>query len=86
MAIEYIGDYIDKLSIINIKIWDATKKAHEAYVKKDHTRSHELFGMIEAMNIQRQEYIHEINAFFSKQKNHLHTKSYVKTPRSHTTK
>jgi len=86
MSVEFIGDYIDKLSIINIKIWDATKKAHESYAKKDHKRSHELFAMIEAMNLQRQEYIHEINAFFSEQKNQLRTKSYIKTPHSHTKK
>lgn len=76
MAIEFIGDYIDKLSIINIKIWDAVGKAHEVYAKKDQKRSHELFEMVETMNLQRNEYIQEINALFSKKKNLLHKKSY----------
>ena len=79
MAIEFIGDYIDKLSIINIKIWDATKKAHEAYAKQDQKQSHELMDMIEAMNMQRKEYIQAINAFFSKKKNMLHKKSFSTT-------
>lgn len=88
MATELIGDYIDKLSIINIKIWDATQKAHDAYTKNDQKRSHDLFEMIEAMNIQRKEYINEIDAFFSKKKNLLHQKSYVgsmarRKPRTH---
>lgn len=76
MAIELIGDYIDKLSIINIKIWDATKKAHDAYAKHDQKQSHELLDMIEAMNLQRKEYIQAINAFFSKKKNMLYKKSF----------
>jgi hypothetical protein len=78
MAMELIGDLIDKLSIINIKIWDATQKAHEAYAKNDQKLSHDLFEKIEEMNIQRKEYIDAINAFFSKKKNQLNQKSFKK--------
>lgn len=69
---EQIGDLIDKLSIINIKIWDATGKAHAT---KEIGKASELFRKIEIMNNQRKEYINAINAFFDKKQNALNNKT-----------
>lgn len=82
MSLDLIGDLIDKLSIINIKIWDATGKAHEVYKKKNHKKANELFSQIESMNMQRKEYISAINNFFSKKIDHLNKKSFEDTAHS----
>lgn len=82
MTLELIGDLIDKLSIINIKIWDATEKAHLLHEKDKQKEANELFHKIEMMNVQRKEYINEINSFFSNKKNHLYQKSFIKEKNS----
>jgi len=71
-----IGELIDKLSIVNIKIWDATTKAHEAYKNDKHTRANSLFKKVEAMNVQRRELIKEINIFFHENEDALNHKSF----------
>jgi hypothetical protein len=76
MTTELIGDLIDKLTIINVKIWDATKKANVTYKEGDQKRAHDLFNKVETMNIQRKEYINAINALFSKKVNLLNQKSF----------
>lgn len=78
MPTELIGDLIDKLTIINVKIWDATQKAHVAYQKNDQKTAHDLFAKVEMMNVQRKEYINAISAFFSDTKNQLNQKSFAK--------
>ncbi len=76
MTTELIGDLIDKLTIINVKIWDATQRANIAYEKKDQKQAHDLFAKVEAMNMQRKEYINAINAFFTDKVNPLNQKSF----------
>ena len=78
MTLDLIGDLIDKLTIINIKIWDATQKAHLFHEKNDQKKANELFHKAEMMNVQRKEYINAINAFFTNEKNQLNQKSFVK--------
>lgn len=81
MATELIGDYIDKLTIINVKIWDATGKAHAAYEAGDQQKAHDLFEKVELMNVQRKEYINAINAFFTGTKDQMNGKSFTGQPR-----
>ena len=69
---EQIGDLIDKLSIINIKIWDATGRAN---TDKDPKIANEYFRKVEIMNNQRREYILAINAFFHTKKDMLNDKT-----------
>lgn len=76
MNLDLIGDLIDKLTIINIKIWDATQKAHVFYKNNDQEKANELFRKVELINIQRKEYINAINTFFSDKTNHLNHKSF----------
>lgn len=78
---DLIGDLIDKLTIINIKIWDATAKAHFFYDKNDQQKANEFFHKVEMMNVQRKEYINIINSFFSKKKNQLNQKSFADSPK-----
>lgn len=68
-----IGDLIDKLSIINIKIWDATQKAHESKEKKT---INDFLMKIEIMNSQRREYIQAINNFFGDKNDALNEKTF----------
>ncbi len=68
-----IGDLIDKLSIINIKIWDATGKAHASRNEK---KVNEYLRKIEIMNMQRKEYINAINALFYEKKDMLNEKTF----------
>ena len=71
--LDKIGDLIDKLTIINIKIWDATYKVHNYKNKK---KVNEYLKKIEYMNAQRHDYIQEINHITSpKTRNLLHDKS-----------
>lgn len=77
MTTELIGDLIDKLSIINIKIWDATQKAHLAHQAGDQDVAHDLFIKIETMNAQRKEYINAINVSLSYKKNPSLGKSFI---------
>ncbi|HJZ23383.1 hypothetical protein A2714_03180 [Candidatus Woesebacteria bacterium RIFCSPHIGHO2_01_FULL_38_9] len=77
MTTELIGDLIDKLSIVNIKIWDATQKAHIASEQDDQQKAHDLFEKVEAMNIQRKEYIAAINAWFTDKKNKILLKNFT---------
>ena len=78
MSTELIGDLIDKLTIINVKIWDATQKANIAYDQDKQKEAHQLFEKVEMMNVQRKEYINIINSFFSKKENQLNQKSFSK--------
>ena len=83
MNTDRIGDLIDKLSIINIKIWDATGKGHMAYEAGDDAKAHDLFLKVQTMNVQRKEYINAINEFFGEKENPLHDKTYAgKSPLS----
>ena len=77
MTLDLIGDLIDKLTIINIKIWDATAKGHLFHDKGEEKKANELFKKVEMMNIQRKEYINAINSFFSDEKNQLNQKSFA---------
>lgn len=70
-----IGDLIDKLSIINIKIWHATEKAHKL---KNDKKIYEILKKIEIMNTQRREYITAINDFFKIKKDLLNDKTFKK--------
>lgn len=76
MTTELIGDLIDKLTIINIKIWDATEKSNIAFEKGEQKLAHELFTKVETMNTQRKQYINAINSFFTDEINQLNQKSF----------
>lgn len=82
MTLDLIGDLIDKLTIINIKIWHATEKAHLLHEKNEPKKANELFHKVEMMNVQRKEYINAINSFFSNEKNHLNQKSFSEDKKS----
>lgn len=78
MNLDLIGDLIDKLTIINIKIWDATQKAHLFFERDQQEEANELFRKVELMNVQRKEYISAINRFFTKHVDFLNQKSFNK--------
>ena len=71
-----IGELIDKLTIVNIKIWDATEKSHLFYEQNDQKKTHEYLTKVESMNVQRKELINEINTFFKQRPDALNDKSY----------
>ena len=79
MNTDRIGDLIDKLSIINIKIWDATGKGHMAYEAGDDAKAHDLFLKVQTMNVQRKEYINAINEFFGEKENKPIAETWIKT-------
>lgn len=73
---EQVGDLIDKLSIVNIKIWDATEKFHIAHKAKNFKKAHDFNEKLELMNVQRRELIKAINSFFSDKQDILNDKTY----------
>ncbi len=71
-----IGELIDKLSIVNIKIWDATGKAHEAFKSEHQKKANKLFKQVELMNVQRWEIVDKINKFFKEKDDVFNKKTF----------